>query len=81
MQQHDQPLLSSSLDGTGERKPRDNSLGWLIVFTSAALTLASATSRTHASSARPIPASSGAVEPAGPECGPSCPKKRTPAAS
>ena len=65
------------------QKPRDHSVAWLIVFTSAALTLASATGRPQASPLLPlpVPASSGTVQPAGPKCGPSCPKERTPAAS
>jgi len=80
MERSHQELLSLP-EEVEARKPRDHSVAWLIVFTSAALTLASATGPPKASPPLPIPASSGTVQPAGPKCGPSCPKERTPAAS
>jgi hypothetical protein len=80
MEHSDQKLLCFA-EEIEDRKPRDHSVAWLAVFTSAALTLASSTGRPKASPPRPLPASSGKVEPAGPKCGPSCPKERTPAAS
>ena len=76
-----QELLSLPEEIEVRAKQRDHSVAWLIVFTSAALTLASATGRRKASPPLPLPASSGTVQPAGPKCGPSCPKERTPAAS
>ena len=59
------------------KKYRSPSLPWAIVFVSAVLTLASATARPKAPSARPLrPGSS----PAGtePGCGPSCPRRTLP---
>jgi len=61
------------------KKYRSPSLSWVMVFTSAFLTLASATNRPKvAAAARPNPARS---RPAGaePDCGPDCPRRASPA--